>query len=256
MPFFTESVVEEAALEWLSGLGYSVVNGPDIAPGEPGQERSSYAQVVLEDRLEAKLSELNPSIPASALLEARKRLLAPVSQSLLVNNRAFHKMLVEGVEVEYQEKGVLRGNRVQVVDFENPLHNEFLAVNQFTVKEVKERRPDIVLFLNGLPFAVIELKNAADEKATIWKAFDQIQTYKLQIPSLFHSNELLIISDGTNARIGSLTADRERFMPWRTIEGEAIASNSLTPLQVLLEGVFEKSRLLDFLRSFVVYEGD
>jgi type I restriction enzyme, R subunit len=212
---FTESVVEEATLQWLSELGYSILHGPDIAPEGIAQERENYAQVVLIERLTEKLRQLNPDIPANALADATKKLLAPVSQSLIVNNRAFHKMLVEGVSVEFAQKdGTLKGAQIKVVDFANPENNEFLAINQFTVKEKKERRPDVVLFLNGLPIAVIELKNTADPEATIWKAFDQLQTYKLQIPSLFQTNTLLVISDGTNARLGSLTSDKERFLPW------------------------------------------
>jgi type I restriction enzyme R subunit len=257
LAFFTESVVEEAALEWLDALGYTVLNGPDIAPDGEAQERESYQQVVLTDRLDDKLRELNPGIPPAALVDARKKLLAPASQSLIVNNRAFHKMLVSGVEVEYSQKdGTIRGARVKVVDFDSPTANEFLAINQYTVKEKKERRPDVVLFINGLPIAVIELKNPADKDATIWKAFDQLQTYKLQIPSLFLTNSLLVISDGTSARIGSLTSDKERFLPWRTIEGEELAPASLSQLEVLLKGAFEKSRLLDLIYSFTVYEGD
>jgi type I restriction enzyme R subunit len=257
LAFFTESVVEDAALEWLDGLGYTLLHGPDIAPDGEAKERKSYSQVVLTDRLDDKLRQLNPGIPPAALLDARKKLLAPVSQSLVVNNRAFHRMLVEGVTVEFSEKGgTIKGARVRVVDFENPDANEFLAINQYTVKEIKERRPDVVLFLNGLPIAVIELKNAADPGATIWKAFDQLQTCKLQIPSLFLTNGLLVISDGTSARIGSLTSDKERFLPWRTIEGEELAPASLSQLEVLLRGAFEKSRILDLLYSFTVYEGE
>ena len=257
MSFFTESVVEAAALEWLQELGYDVLNGPDIAPGGRTEERASYSQVILESRLAEAIAELNPGIPLAALAEAQKKLLQPVSQSLIVNNRAFHKMLVEGVEVEVKRRdGSIQGARVKVIDFDTAKNNRFLAVNQYTVKEVKERRPDIVIFVNGLPVAVLELKNAADPDATIEKAFQQLQTYKLQIPSLFITNELLIISDGTHAQVGSLTADRERFLPWRTIEGEKLAPASLSQLEVLLRGLFDKERLLDMIRSFAVFEGD
>ena len=257
LSFFTESIVEEAALEWLQEIGYEAQHGPNLAPGGRQEERASYGQVVLESRLADALAELNPGVPPAALAEAQKKLLQPVSQSLIVNNRAFHKMLVEGVEVEVKRRdGSIRGARIKVIDFENPSANRFLCVNQYTVKEVKERRPDIVVFVNGLPLAVLELKNAADPDATIDKAFQQLQTYKVQIPSLFVTNELLIISDGNHAQIGSLTADRERFLPWRTIEGEELAPASLSQLEVLLRGVFDKERLLDLIRSFTVYEGD
>src|SRR5438309_5916396 len=167
-----------------------------------------------------------------------------------------HKCLVEGVPVEYQRPdGSSGGDLVHVLDFENPGNNEFLAVNQFTVVENRhERRLDIVLFVNGLPLAALELKNAADENATIWSAFNQLQTYKQQIPSLFAFNEALVISDGVEARIGTLSADRERFMPWRTIEGEKLADTRLPKLQVVLEGVFDKRRFLDLVRYFIGFE--
>ena len=254
---FTESTVEEAALEWLEGLGYEVLHGPEIAPGEPHAERSSYGDVFLSGRLTVALRKLNPHLPADALAEAARKLTHPETASPLGNNRRFHRMLVEGVEVEYPDAdGAIKGDRVHVLDFARPERNDFAAVNQFTVVEYKERRPDVVIFVNGLPLAVIELKNAADAKATIWAAFRQLQTYKQQIPSLFAANELLVISDGAQARLGSLTADPERFMPWRTIEGETLASKSLSELQVLLQGVFDKARLLDLLRHFIVFEDD
>ncbi len=257
MSFFTESVVEDAALEWFQELGYTILHGPDIAPGGSHEERISYGQVVLETRFAEALADLNPGVPAAALMEAQKKLLQPASQSLVVNNRAFHKMLVEGVTVEIKRRdGSLQGARVKIVDWDNPTANQFVAVNQFTVKESKERRPDLVVFVNGLPLAVLELKNTADVNATIDKAFAQLQTYKLQIPSLFVPNELLVISDGSHAQIGSLTADRERFLPWRTIDGEELAPKSLSQLEVLLRGAFDKERFLDLVRSFTTYEGD
>jgi type I restriction enzyme R subunit len=176
---------------------------------------------------------------------------------LVANNHVIHKYLVEGVPVEYQRAdGSIGGDLIRVFDYDDPENNEFLAVNQFTVVENQhERRPDVVLFINGLPIAVMELKNAATENATIWSAFNQLQTYKQQIPSLFAFNEALVISDGVEARIGTLTADREWFMPWRTIEGEELADNRLPQLQVVIEGVFEKRRFLDLIRHFIVFEG-
>lgn len=258
---FTESVVEEAALGWLAELGYSVLAGPDIAPEGPAEERFDYSQVVLAARLRGALARLNPDIPAEALDEAFRKLTRPDLPTLVANNHALHRLLVEGVPVEYQRPdGSFGGDRVQVLDYEDPQNNEFLVVNQFTVVEQglsnrgHERRPDIVLFVNGLPLAVIELKNAADEGADIWRAFNQLQTYKQQIPSLFAFNEALVISDGTTARVGSLTANSEWFMPWRTIQGEELAPASLTQLQVVLEGVFEKRRFLDLIRYFIVFE--
>jgi len=253
---FTESVVEEAALGWLEALGYRVVFGAEMAPGEPGGERNNYGQVILEARLREALARLNPDVPADAIDEAFRKLTRPDSQSLMATNRVVHKYLVDGVPVEYQRPdGSLGGDLVRVLDYETIENNEFLAVNQFTVVEDRrERRPDVVLFVNGLPLAVIELKNAASENATIGGAFNQLQTYLHQIPSLFAFNEALVISDGASARIGTISSDRERFMPWRTIEGEALAEAALPQLQVLLEGVFEKHRFLDLVRYFNVFE--
>ncbi len=256
MAHLTESEIESAALGWLKPMGWETLFGPEIAPGMPAAERENYRQVVLEGRLRQALERLNPQVPPEALEEAFRKLTRPEFPSLVHNNHAFHRMLVEGIPVEIQRKDGSYGHEhIQVMDFDEPENNEFLAVNQFTVVENQhERRPDVVLFINGLPVAVIELKNAADENATIWSAFNQLQTYKQQIPSLFAFNETLVISDGVEARIGTLTADREWFMPWRTIEGEELADNRLPQLQVVIEGVFEKRRFLDLIRHFIVFE--
>jgi type I restriction enzyme R subunit len=253
---FTESVVEQAALAWLESMGYVIVSGPEIAPGETTAERENYGQVVLERRLRQALQRLNPQVPSDAMEDAFRKLTRPDSPSLIANNHVIHKYLVEGVPVEYQRAdGLIGGDLVRVFDYGDPENNEFLAVNQFTVVEDQhERRPDVVLFINGLPVAVIELKNAASGGATIWSAFNQLQTYKRQIPSLFAFNAALVISDGVQARIGTLTADREWFMPWRTIQGEELADTKLPQLQVVLEGVFEKRRFLDLIRHFIVFE--
>ena len=253
---FSESTVESAALSWLESLGYAVHYGPSMAPGEAASERERYDQVVLSDRLTQALYRLNPNVPPDALEEAFRKLTRPDLPSLVANNHALHKYLVEGVPVEYpRPDGSLGGDLVRVLNFEDPDENEFLAVNQFTVVEDgRERRPDIVLFVNGLPLAVLELKNAADKNATIWSAFNQLQTYKQQIPSLFVFNEALVISDGLHARVGTVTASREWFMPWRTIEGEELADTRLTQLQVVLLGVFHKRRFLDLVRHFIVFE--
>ena len=251
-----ESDVELAALAWLQSLGYELLHGPEIGPDQPGAERTDYGKVVLEGRLRQALQRLNPTIPPDALEEAFRKLTRPDLPSLIANNHIIHKYLVEGVPVEYQRRdGSMGGDLVRVLDFDNPQNNEFLAVNQFTVVESRhERRPDIVLFVNGLPLGTLELKNAADETTTIWSAFNQLQTYKQQIPSLFAFNEALVISDGVQARIGTVSADRERFSPWRTIEGEQLADARLPQLQVVLEGVFEKRRFLDLIRYFTVFE--
>ena len=250
-----ESDIEEASLNWLAELGYTVLHGPDIAPDAPNAERSTYKETVLTRRLQDAVANLNPKIPTEAQEESIRKILNPDSHTLVQNNRTFHEMLVDGIEVEYRQlDGTIRGDRVQLVDFETPENNDWLAVNQFTVVETSERRPDIVLFINGLPLAVIELKNPTDEKATILTAFRQIQTYKQQIPALFTYNEALVISDGLEARIGALTADTEWFLPWRTIEGENEAPSTELALEVLIKGAFEKQRFLSYLKHFIVFE--
>ncbi|HOH97179.1 MAG TPA: type I restriction endonuclease subunit R [Candidatus Cloacimonadota bacterium] len=253
---FTESVIEQAALAWLDNIQYSIVFSLDIAPEGVSSERENYGQVVLFNRLQQSLITLNPKIPSDAIEEATRKLTKLDSPSLVTNNHTFHRYLVEGVPVEYpREDGSIAGDYARIIDFENSENNDFLAVNQFTVVENKhERRPDIVLFVNGLPLAVIELKNAADDKATIWTAYQQLQTYKEQIPSLFNYNTVLMVSDGLHARVGTLTASKEWFMPWRTIDGEGLDDTHLTQLQVVLEGVFEKQRFLDLIRYYIVFE--
>ena len=256
-PHMTEAHVEQAALDWLRELGYSVLHGGTIAPGEATAERDSYNDVVLKGRLRDAIYRHNPHLPEVAVEEALRKVVTPQSPALIVNNRAFHRMLVNGVEVEYMRDGRLVGDRVVLADWDNPDNNDWLAVNQFTVQEgVHNRRADVVVFLNGMPLAVLELKNAASDKADIWSAFNQLQTYKTQVPSLFTHNALLMISNGNEARVGTLTASREWFMPWRTIEGEEPAPVTLPQLQVVLQGLFERSRFLDYVRHFIVFEQD
>ena len=254
----TESHVESAMLEWLEGLGYKVLHGPHIAPGEPAAERTDYGQVVLEARLHDALAALNPDVPPDALDEAYRKLTRPDSPLLLTNNRAFHRVLLDGVAVQAQRPdGTIGPVSVRVVDFDTPDANGWVAVNQFTVVEGQNnRRADVVVFVNGLPLGVVELKNPADENATVNHAFHQLQTYKAQIPSLFVYNEALVISDGTTARVGTLSADRERFMPWRTIEGDDYAPAAVIELEVLTKGVFAPRRFLDLVRYCVVFEDD
>ena len=258
MTTFTESIVEEAALEWLAGLGWQTAHGPDIAPDTPNAERSDYDQVVLERRLWDALAELNPALPAAALDDAFRKLTRPEGPTLETRNRAFHHMLVDGVTVEYRTAdGAIRGAQARVIDFDNPANNDWLAVNQFTVTEDKHnRRPDVVLFVNGLPLCIIELKNPVDEDATIWTAWQQLQTYKAELSNLFAMNGMLMVSDGTQARIGALTSGTEWFKPWRTITGETLADPNMTELQVMLEGVCAPSRFLQMVRDFIVFEDD
>ncbi|MFN7583648.1 MAG: type I restriction endonuclease subunit R [Planctomyces sp.] len=253
-----ESIVENAALEWFGDLGYAIGTGPDIAPGEPAAERSSFSDVILMSRLQDAIRRLNPQIPPEAQDEALRKVVRLDTASFIGNNRAFHKMLRDGVEVEYSRlDGSIAGDRVRLVDFGRPAANDWFAVNQFTVIESQHnRRPDVVIFVNGLPLAIIELKNAADAEATIWSAYSQLQTYKSEIPSLLQYCELLIVSDGVQARIGSLTANQEWFKVWRTIDGEKDAPRSALELEVLIRGVFEKRRFLDILQHFIVFEHD
>jgi len=255
MPHITESHIEEAALEIVDSLGYKILHGPDISPDGGNPERSSYENVVLVERLKEAIDKLNPTIPDEAKEQAVKQILRTESLKLVTNNKNFHNYLVNGVDVEYRHEGRIKGDIVRLFDFEKPENNDFLAVNQFTVIEGNHnRRPDIVLFVNGLPLAVIELKNPADEEATIWSAYHQLQTYKDEIPSLFTYNELLVVSDGTQARAGTITSNQEWFLPWKTIDGKELAPRDLPQLQVLLQGMFEKERCLDIIRNFITFE--
>jgi type I restriction enzyme R subunit len=258
MAGMTESTVEQAALAWLSSLGWPVKHGAEIAPGEPFAERADYGQVILEQRLRDALARLKPDLPPEALQDAFRKLTRPEGATPEQRNRALHRILVDGVTVEYRRPdGSIAGAQARVLDFDDPDNNDWLAVNQFTVVENRHtRRPDVVLFVNGLPLAVMELKNPADEQATIWTAYRQLQTYKQEIPSLFTYNEVLVISDGLEARIGTLTADRDRFMPWRTIGGADVAPLEPPQLQVLIEGVFEQRRFLQLVRDFIVFEDE
>jgi type I restriction enzyme R subunit len=255
---FTESVVEDATLAWLGALGYSVAHGPDIAPGELAAERKDYGQVLLEDRLRQSLARLNPRLPGEALDDAFRKVLRIGGSTAEARNRAFHRMLVDGVTVEYRRPdGSIAGAQVRPVDFAQADENDWLAVNQYTVSENKHtRRPDVVLFVNGLPLVLMELKNAADENASIHAAYNQIQTYKAELPTLFDYNALVVISDGTEARVGTLTAGREWFKPWRTIAGETLAPASMPEIQVMIDGAFEKRRLLDLVGNFLVFEDE
>ena len=254
----SESTVEAVTLDWLASLGWTVLQGPDIAPGTPTAERADYGEVVLHGRLRSALARLNPDLPDDALDDALRRLTRPTGPTREARNRDFHRMLVAGVTVEYtDEDGRVRGGQVRVLDFSEPEGNDWLAVNQFTVVENRhERRPDIVLCVNGLPLAVIELKNPADENATIHTAFKQLQTYKAEVPSLFAFNAALIVSDGLEARIGTLTAGWEWFKRWRTIAGEVLADASLPQLRVLVEGACDPRRLPTLILDFIVFEDD
>ena len=258
MTTITEYDVEQLAIGWLGDVGWQTVNGIEIAPDSAGAERDDFEVVILEGRLRDALERLNPEVGYDALDDAFRKLMDPQGTSLEVKNGSFHRMLVEGVNVEYRDgDGRIRGAQVRVIDFEDVGANDFLAVNQFAVVENKNsRRPDVVLFVNGLPLGIIELKNPTDEDATIWSAWQQLQTYKSELPTLFSMNALLMVSDGLEARVGTLTAGREWFKPWRTIAGDDVADGSVPQLEVAIRGLCEPSRFLKMVRDFIVFEDD
>jgi type I restriction enzyme, R subunit len=254
----TEDQLEKETLAWLQDVGYTHLYGPNIAFDGPNPERTDYRQVLLTFRLREAIHKLNPTTPTAAREDALKQVLDLGIPALLSANRHFHHLLVGGVPVQYQLHGETRGDFVRLVDWANPERNEWLAVNQFSIKGPHHtRRPDIILFVNGLPLVLIELKNPADVNADVWKAFDQIQTYKEQIPDVFQTNEVLVISDGTEALLGSLSADSERFMAWRTIDGITLDPlGEFNELQTLVRGALAPQYLLDYLRYFVLFEDD
>jgi type I restriction enzyme R subunit len=262
MTKYTETDLELATLDWLEELGYSVVGGPEIAPPPDGEnpERESYGDVVLVDRLRNAINKFNPGIPEDAKEEAFKKVVqvAYATPSLVMNNKIFHGYLRDGVDVEYmREDGSVAGDKVRLADFGDVEVNDFLAVNQYTIIENnRNRRPDVIVFVNGLPVVVIELKNPGDEKATVKNAYNQIQTYKQDIPTLFAYNELSVISDGIDARVGTISASIEWFTRWRTVDGEELAPTALPQLEVLLKGIFNKKRLLDLIVNFIVFDTD
>ncbi|MGE4420968.1 MAG: type I restriction endonuclease subunit R [Pseudodesulfovibrio sp.] len=255
MVFITEAEVESILISTFDELGYAVSSDNQIGPDGTHPERASYSDIFLLPRLEEAMARLNPDIPSEARDDALRSLLSTEFPSLVEENRRLHSMLVEGVDVEFYAKdGTIRGDKVRLIDFDSPEDNDWLVVNQFTVIENKtNRRPDVVVFVNGLPLAVIELKNPASENATLEGAYNQLQTYKEQIPTLFRANAVLVASDGLQARIGSLTANQERFMPWRTVDGEEVAGKGMPELSVLIPGVFEKRRFLALLHDFTVF---
>lgn len=252
-----ENAIEQAALEILVEMGYEILNGPDIAFDGLHPERENYQDVVLIDRLRNAINKFNPKIPQTAKDEALKKVLRSETPDLITENRKFHKMLIDGIDVEYRRDGRIVYDKVWLFDFKTPINNEFLAVNQFTIIENNiNRRPDIVVFINGLPIVVIELKNPVDDNATIKTAYNQLETYKNQIPSIFHYNELMVVSDGMAARAGTITSNFERFMPWKTIDGEKEARRTMPQMEVLLRGMFKRDLLIDLIRHFIVFESD
>ena len=255
MAFLSEAEIEHALLAQLRTLGYSIESEEDIGPDGQRPERESHADVVLKKRFEDAVARLNPSIPPEAHQDTVRRVMQSELPSLLEENRRLHKLMTEGVDVEYDAAdGTLAAGKVALIDFERPDQNDWLAVRQFVViNGQNKRRPDVVVFVNGLPLGVIELKAPGSAGAHLLGAFNQLQTYKQQIPALFHTNALLVTSDGIAARVGSLSADLERFMPWRTTDGTEVAPKGAPELSTLIEGVLEHRRLLDLLRDFTVF---
>ena len=258
MTAITEADVEEAALTWLESLGWRVAHGPDISRDGDFPERASYEDVLLKLRMSDALHRLNPDLPAAALDDAFRKLTRHEGAALEARNRHFHRLLVDGITVEYRaDDGSIRGAQAWVIDYDDVANNDWLAVNQFTVVELrKQRRPDVVLFVNGLPLGLIELKNPVDSNATIWSAWRQLQTYKSELPALFAMNAALLVSDGLQARVGTLTAGREWFKAWRSLPGQSSDDRMKPGLQVLLEGLCEPACWLSILRDFTVFEDD
>ena len=251
----TESAIEDLAIELFKSLGYQHLYGPDSAPEGKHPERSSFEDVILVNRLRDAVKKINPHVPQQALEDAIRQVLRFPSQELIANNQSFHRLLTEGVKISYHKDGSERGDLVWLIDFKNPENNEFVVVNQFVVIENHQnKRPDVVLFVNGLPLVVIELKNAADENATIQSAYNQIQTYKQAIPGFFTYNEIIVISDGLEARSGSLSAGFDRFVAWKSVDGRIEASNLESQLTTLIKGMLNPLTFIDIIRHFIVYE--
>ncbi|MFV0820273.1 type I restriction endonuclease, partial [Legionella micdadei] len=250
-----EDQVEQLAIQWFRELGYDYLYGPDIAHDGINPLRADYQSVLIESRLSSALRRLNPNAPDSAITEAIAKLKNPQKASLIQNNLSFHYLLTQGIALEVKTEDGWQGERIKLIDFHHPENNDFLIVNQFTLKGLKmNRRPDIVVFINGIPISIIELKNPADESADIFKAYNDLQTYKQEIEDLFIFNEACIISDGINARIGSLTASEERYMYWRTVKDEADRPLLSYELEILIRGFFDKALLLDYLQYFILFE--
>ena len=255
---FCESHLEEATLEWFEELGYEIVFAPDIAPDGDYSERKDYSDVILTERLKEALTRINPKLPSDAIESAFRQITIPQSPNLLVNNQAFQKMITDGIDVQVKQADAsYKTEKVYVFDYKKMLNNEFMVANQFTVIEhCVEKRPDLIVFVNGIPLVVIELKNASNENVNITDAYNQLQTYMRKIPSLFTYNSFMVTSDGINARSGTLTSDEDRFMAWRTIDGEGVAPISIPQLEVLIKGMFQRERFLDIIKQFVLFQSD
>ncbi len=255
---FIEADLEQAALSWLEELGYNILPANDISPNGAYPERKNFNDVLLSDRLQLALERINPKLPPDAIIDALHQISIPQSPSLIKNNQAFHKMLTDGIDVSIrQDNGLFKTEKVKIFDFQNPQNNDWAVTSQFTVIENNvEKRPDLVVIINGMPLVVIELKSSSDENVGISEAFNQIQTYKNKIASLFTYNSFIIISDGINARIGTLTSDEDRFMMWRTIDGNDIAPLSIPQLEVMIRGSLNHATFLNLIKNFTLFQTD
>jgi type I restriction enzyme R subunit len=235
-------------------MGYSYIFGPDIGHDGDYPERKNYGDVILEQRVRDALFNLNRDLPEEALEEAYRKIITFNSPILVENNKAFHKLLVDGIDVSFRKNGQIKTEKAYIIDFKDPSRNDFFAVNQFTIIENEERRPDLILFVNGIPLVVIELKSASDENVGIESAYNQIQTYKHDIPSLFNYNGFCILTDGINAKAGTITSNEEWFMNWRSIDGINVESLDVPQYEVMLRGMLQKERLLDLVENFLLFQ--
>ena len=252
-----EQQLEKLCLSWFQQVGWRFAHGPDIAPDSSAPERTDYRQVVLRERLLAALARINPQIPGAALEQAVHALQTVSEPQMVVRNRSVHRLLLSGVAVEFEVGEQKKQDWVYFIDFAQPSNNDFLVVNQFTITGTRQpRRPDLIAFVNGLPLAVVELKNPANEQTDVWDAFNQLQTYKVEISDLFNSNAALVVSDGWTARVGSLTANAERMLPWRTILNEDDRPRLQMELETVVRGFFKPELFLDYVRHFVLFEQD
>ncbi|MCB7069788.1 type I restriction endonuclease subunit R [Caldibacillus sp. 210928-DFI.2.22] len=251
---FTEDSLEKAVIETLQEMDYEYAFGPDLSVDGPRPERNDFREVVLDGRLRDALFKLNRDLPADAIEDVYRRVITFNSPSLIENNRHFHKLLTEGVDVSFHKNGGIKTEKAIIIDFEHPERNDFLVVNQFTIIENENRRPDVLIFVNGLPLVVIELKSTTDENVGIEQAYNQIQTYKQDIPSLFYYNAFCILSDGINAKTGTITSNEERFMNWRSVDGVNVASLDVPQYEVMIHGMLEKSRFLDIIQNFILFQ--
>ncbi|CEE00298.1 type I site-specific deoxyribonuclease [Caldibacillus thermoamylovorans] len=251
---FTEDSLEKAVIETLQEMDYKYAFGPDLSVDGPRPERNDFREVVLDGRLRDTLYKLNRDLPPDAIEDVYRRVITFNSPSLIENNRHFHKLLTEGVDVSFHKNGGIKTEKAIIIDFEHPERNDFLVVNQFTIIENENRRPDVLIFVNGLPLVVIELKSTTDENVGIEQAYNQIQTYKQDIPSLFYYNAFCILSDGINAKTGTITSNEERFMNWRSVDGVNVASLDVPQYEVMIRGMLEKSRFLDIIQNFILFQ--